>query len=229
MKEERILNVLGEVDEKYIREADPEIREKRIILPWIKWAAIAACVCLVVLGGSILFGRLGEHDGYQTLVVNKVENVTNADMDVQISLYNDISSEERNRVEQDFERVVGISYNDFIAKIPDTFTINSFYSVDTPTNTSEKEYTPHDYVFECKNEKDGEIELAVSSLGPNCRDCYLVTDNPVKSRINGTDLVIYGWNGAYFVEFFHDGKYYDIETRNVNLDELEELLRSVIG
>lgn len=228
MKEERILNVLGEVDEKYIREADPEVKIKKMKLTWTKLAAMAACICLVIFGVFEFSGLFKESGGKNGLVVNKVKGTATADMDVKISIYNEISSEERNRVEKDFERVVGLSYNDFTAKIPDTFTINSFYSVDTPDSASEEEYTPHDYVFECTNEDGGEVKLAVSSLGANCRDCYLVTDNPVKSKINGTELVIYGWNGTYVAEFFHDGKYYDIETRNVTLDELEELLVSIM-
>lgn len=39
MKEERILNVLGKVDEKYIKEADPEAKAKRNAPVWTKWAA----------------------------------------------------------------------------------------------------------------------------------------------------------------------------------------------
>ena len=48
MKEERILNVLGKVDEKYIKEADPEVKVKRKVPVWTKWAAMAACLALVV-------------------------------------------------------------------------------------------------------------------------------------------------------------------------------------
>lgn len=50
MKEERILNVLGKVDEKYIKEADPEVKATRKAPVWTKWAAMAACLCLVVVG-----------------------------------------------------------------------------------------------------------------------------------------------------------------------------------
>ena len=49
MKEERILNVLGKVDEKYIKEADPEVKAKRKAPVWTKWGAMAACLALVVV------------------------------------------------------------------------------------------------------------------------------------------------------------------------------------
>lgn len=55
MKEERILTVLGKVDEKYIIEADPEVKAKRKAPVWTKWAAMAACLCLVVVGVFTMF------------------------------------------------------------------------------------------------------------------------------------------------------------------------------
>jgi len=60
MKEERILNVLGKVDEKYIKEADPEVKAKRKPPVWTKWAAMAACLCLVI-GAVIMFPHTGNN------------------------------------------------------------------------------------------------------------------------------------------------------------------------
>ena len=52
MKEKRILDVLGQVDEKYIEEAMPAKQgfQKSQWAKWGKWAAAAAaaCVCLAV-------------------------------------------------------------------------------------------------------------------------------------------------------------------------------------
>lgn len=53
MKEDRLLNVLSNVDSKYIEEADPEVHAKVKTPIWIKGVAIAACACLIL--GSILF------------------------------------------------------------------------------------------------------------------------------------------------------------------------------
>ena len=51
MKKQRILNVLGQVDEEYIQEAAPGERQARKKNPrWVKWAAAAACLCLIVAG-----------------------------------------------------------------------------------------------------------------------------------------------------------------------------------
>lgn len=60
MKEERILNVLGKVDEKYIKEADPEVKAKRKAPVWTKWGAMAACLCLVI-GAITMIPYFGEN------------------------------------------------------------------------------------------------------------------------------------------------------------------------
>ena len=60
MKEDRILNVLGKVDEKYIKEADPEVKAKRKAQVWTKWGAMAACLCLVV-GAITMIPRLSDN------------------------------------------------------------------------------------------------------------------------------------------------------------------------
>lgn len=53
MKEERILNLLNRVDEKYIMEADPMNKTKKKS-SWIKWGAAAACLALAVFAGARL-------------------------------------------------------------------------------------------------------------------------------------------------------------------------------
>lgn len=43
MKNERLLNIIGEIDDKYIKEAAPAKKQKRRT-PWVKWGAVAAGV-----------------------------------------------------------------------------------------------------------------------------------------------------------------------------------------
>ena len=54
MKEEQILSVLGQVDEKYIKEADPMNKTKKKN-SWLKWGAAAACLCLVIAGAFTMW------------------------------------------------------------------------------------------------------------------------------------------------------------------------------
>ncbi len=69
MSEEKLLAAFGQIDEKLIEEADPEkkqsdnqSRNKKTV--WWKWAAVAACVCLMVgLGTQLLRDKQGEKGG----------------------------------------------------------------------------------------------------------------------------------------------------------------------
>lgn len=256
MKEKKMLRALGNVDNQFIKEAEPTNKSIRKVT-WTKWAAVVACFCFVLFGTLVYPGisneksrdisQVGDPTGTDSipsgiagstvqpesnnvLYVNEVASVAAADMDVQIFVYNfdDISLDERTKVETEFEKVVGNSYDSFITMMPDTLTVTSFYSVNTRVDASKKEYSPHDYVFECDTETGGQVRLAVSSLGPTCRDVFIVSDNPTKSQIKGSDLTIYGWNGMYFVEFFSDGRFYDIETTDFTLAELKNLLVSIV-
>ena len=56
MKNERLLDAFGQIDEEFVEEADPEKRKKAKKKAkkkskknvWVKWGAMAACMCLVV-------------------------------------------------------------------------------------------------------------------------------------------------------------------------------------
>ncbi len=49
MKNERLLNEIGEIDDRFIAEAAPAAKKAAKPL-WIKWAAAAACLCLAGFG-----------------------------------------------------------------------------------------------------------------------------------------------------------------------------------
>lgn len=49
MKEEKVFESIGNIDEKYVAEART-VKKKRPV--WIAWAAIAACLCLAIFGAT---------------------------------------------------------------------------------------------------------------------------------------------------------------------------------
>ncbi|MGM9606386.1 MAG: hypothetical protein ACI3XJ_02665 [Oscillospiraceae bacterium] len=57
MKSKRILDALGQVDENYIEEAAPEATPKGKKYRWVKWGALAACLCLVLCGAVFFVNR----------------------------------------------------------------------------------------------------------------------------------------------------------------------------
>lgn len=149
-------------------------------------------------------------------------------MDVQLSHYHDISALERETVLKEFETTIGLSYDDFTAKISDTYVNKSFYSVGVPADAARTEYVPHDYVFEYQNESGGEAKIAICSAEEPLRDCFIKCDNPKQSEINGISVVIYGYQGTFVAEFSYENINYDIETRNITIEELEDLLVGMI-
>ncbi|MBQ6877949.1 MAG: hypothetical protein IJO22_06075 [Oscillospiraceae bacterium] len=57
MKEEKFTKILGEIDEKYINEVILETKPRRI-LPFKKWAAIAACICLILSFSTVVIAEI---------------------------------------------------------------------------------------------------------------------------------------------------------------------------
>jgi len=55
MSSKRLLELLGQVDDRYVAESDPTARPGR--QSWMKWGALAACAAVVLLAGTVL-GRL---------------------------------------------------------------------------------------------------------------------------------------------------------------------------
>ena len=50
MKEMRLMQIIGDIDEKYIDEAAPAEQKKKAMrfTPWVRYASIAACAMLVI-------------------------------------------------------------------------------------------------------------------------------------------------------------------------------------
>jgi hypothetical protein len=106
MKEKRILNVLGQVDEKFIAEAAPGKTISRKPT-WGKWGVMAACLCLVVVG-SFLFNLRSSPDFNSMIgkgIVDTTATVTSIPVDEWMAWYEqmDISGSK-------LERYVGNEY-----------------------------------------------------------------------------------------------------------------------
>ena len=57
MKKEEMYDVIGKIDDKYIIDARSNITKKKN--SWIKWGAMAACLCLAFVGAFMLQNSLG--------------------------------------------------------------------------------------------------------------------------------------------------------------------------
>lgn len=167
-------------------------------------------------------------DNENLFVVNQVDSIATADIDAQLSYYNSLSAIELESVHKNFGSAIGMSYETFTAKIPVTFVSKSFHSVDVPADATRAEYIPHDYVFEYQTENNGEATIGICSVEEPLRDCYIMCDNPEQSEINGVAVIIYGYEDCFMVQFSYENVNYDIETSNITLEELEDLLTSIM-
>lgn len=50
-----LFEAMSHVDERYVHEAENSTISKRNVVPWMKWAAVAACLCLILLGAYNLY------------------------------------------------------------------------------------------------------------------------------------------------------------------------------
>ena len=115
-------------------------------------------------------------------------------------------------------------------KLPEDLTEKQEFVIYTRDfNSNNMEYNIlHDYVCIYYNRDNSKmINIAFSKVGMPLR-CYLYEENGKESNINDIKLTIYGSDKSYIVIFNYKDFNFDIETRNISLEELVELLKSII-
>ena len=226
MKNEKILNAVGRISDELIADAAITAGRKTRTAVWVRWTAIAACLCLIA--AAIIIPKLTQSNNKNILLVNEIDWIPNVDMDVRYTRYPNPSDAECGDVLKQFATAIGLNYNDFAAKIPDAFKNKSFYSVDVPVDAARTEYIPHDYVFEYQTENGREVTIAICSKSKPLRDIVFMC-NPTPSIINGVSIVIFRYNDNFLVRFSWETVNYDIETNGITLEELEHLLVGILS
>ena len=258
MREDIIFEAMGLIGDKYYEEAAKPRRERRLLIKWGAAAATAAAAAVIAFAvlphfpgaqeavppdgaGDAVFddGQQGEPGGESPetgsvdIRVNELDPASvTADMDVQYTDYDKLPYDVWQQVEAAFYGLIGVSYDDFTAKIPEYLRENMTFRSRATRGWKDGqpvgEYTLHDYVFECGTEEGPHAEIAICGFEEPLRNLYFMTDDPAVSDINGTQAVIYGYDDVeYFTSFCHNGVYYDIETTGMDLDSLVELLLSI--
>lgn len=93
--------------------------------------------------------------------------------------------------------------------------------------TSTSELFIHDLRYEYKNGEQ-EFTVAFSSIEEPIRDYYFLSDGE-ESFIHGVCMSIYQHENIYYAEFKINNHYYDVETTNMNEEELLEILEVIIN
>ena len=165
------------------------------------------------------------------LNIYKIASLTSSDMDVKIENYSPKLPEWIwQEILEEFENEMGISKENFEAKIPDKFISSNFYSSSIKGYKDANlpdEYKIHDYVFEYRTENGGEILIAICKDEKPLRDYYFEFKGE-KSQIGNTELEISQYNNKYMATFEFNNVNYDIETTDITENELLELLQSIL-
>ena len=88
MKKEKLYEAIGEIDDNYINDAHL-ITKKTSRTAWIKWGAMAACFCLILVGG-ILLNSLRPTDFHSLVTGGSVNNtltITTLKIDGRLACY----------------------------------------------------------------------------------------------------------------------------------------------
>ena len=246
---------ISKVGDKYYEEAENYHCKKH---GWVKWSAMAACLTVVLFTAfSVLpnyFHQQGttppnnpngvitdtsDHaaqspgDGGAELVVNQLDAAPfMVDVDVKLTHYDKIPYDAWKLIEEDFYIFANISYDDFVTRIPEKFRMNmNFYSLATKgykDSGQDDEYRLHDYVFDCQSDEGVKVTIALCNFEAPIRDSFIHDENPEVSSVNGTPVTIYGYDNMYMVNFSYEGVNYDIETRDIELNQLQELLTNIM-
>lgn len=229
MKREMLFEALGDVEEQYISQAhETGTGGKRPL--WVRFGMMAACMAVVLLGvfGALKLRETPEIPGETVLHVNELKEYMITDLDVQISVYSALSSQEQGEMLRAFAESLGMGMQSVSEKMPEGYTFCEFMTVNAPTGQGDGTYAPHDYVMQWSNAGGGAVTMALCAFEEPLRDVFLGTE-PQVSAVLGVPMVIYEYQGSYMVQFVYEGVYYDVDTQFLTLSELETVLTALVG
>ena len=73
MTNEKLYELLGDINEKHVKEAREYRKAKKPV--WLKWCAVAACLCLVLVGTFVMKPDNGSYTGDDAIVSSGVADV----------------------------------------------------------------------------------------------------------------------------------------------------------
>ncbi|MBP3205120.1 MAG: hypothetical protein J6M66_06835 [Lachnospiraceae bacterium] len=180
--------------------------------------------------------------GQDILILNHVDmGMTEIKIDGQSQpLDGTWSPEAREKMEQEFASMLGISYADFQANIfpgeADAWVKKKAYALYTHSAKSDnpEEYQLYQYAFIYQRaEGEGMARIALSAPWSPLADYYLdlsvLQVPPEHSVINGVQLYIYEWRDRWFTSFEWQGVYYEVETTDLTEQEMVKLLKGLMA
>lgn len=248
MKNEKLLNVIGKIDDELISGAvnDKKIKKKNA---WIKWGAVAACLCVVVAGAAIwsrtpgLFGNIPERGGDiggggiasdgvwpegVDPVVASVAVIPAGESLPDVANATSVSIDEK-----DAKNIEGLG-----AYLPDTLPEGCRYGTAGYYETTMKNGTRYHMIRVTYESGQGTVPApvtenaqAASEMTGNTAFLWMVwghrpdTDRPVYQPDEVTVRLLEQTGGVFYIEY--DGVYVGIERLEIDTKELMNIIRSI--
>jgi len=225
MKNGELYEVLGDINEKHVKEAREYRKTKKPI--WLKWGAIAACLVVALIVVPVL-QNITAPDPIISLMVNQTD-YTEPFTDLDGTSYTGISEAELDIVKTEFSQALGIEYDEFRKRLDDHFNIIQFGALFIPPKADgSTQRTLHDYWFTYTTDAGGQINIAMCAFDKPLKDVIIGDSGFADSQINDTTLKIYGTQDYFIAGFNHQNINYYITANGISVDELQTILCDII-
>lgn len=244
--ENNILDLLNDVDDKYIIEAAQDNKKKKPV--FYKGLAAAACFCFIITGSFLAINYFQpdsfpnnpslsastENSSIHTnkLIINELSSPP-SEVDIKTKYETaaaKIPYDVWKAVVAAFESFSGKDLESFNAMVPPQFKHCGFFPASLrgyKDGHLEDLWKYYDYVFSYVTETGGEAYIALSSEDLSSR-LFTITDNhPDLTEINGIQFTVFSYESSFYVSFYHNHVNYDIKTTDVSSEDLYELLQSI--
>lgn len=202
-------------------------RDKGMNLKVFKWSIVPICLVAIICGTLFFRSKNLKPIVYEPNIEAK-ENVK--------VYFNDVSKISEGVFKLDADvKVIKEGDKDF-AEISDVVLPNDFmdeydaHAIYTRQDKNSDEYNVlQNYVVNYSDRQGSrEIKIAFSKDNKPIRDYHFAEEGSKVSTIKNKELKIFKYEDLYFTEFNHNGINFDIETININEQELINLLLSII-
>lgn len=165
MNNKRLLEAIGNIDEKFIKESEP-VMKKKVLPLWKKIGALAACIAVVFAVGTGIFANAGRSftfpDG-QKMMFYKA-NLSDAQLTDRVlpegSKTRELTKEETEKIFKNLDVNCTATYKSGTGEIIhiDVSTVDESQNHIRYMNVAKKGYPLSDVVIENGNEKTSEID-----------------------------------------------------------------------
>lgn len=225
MKNEKLYEVLGDINENHVKEAREYRKTKTPV--WLKWAAMAACIIAALIVVPVL-QNMSAPSPTISLIVNQTD-YTEPYMDLDGTSYTGISKAELDIVKTEFSQALGIEYDEFTKRLDEHLKLIQFGALFIPQKVDgSTQRTLHDYWFTYTTDYGGQINIAMCAFDKPLKDVIIGEAGFSDSQINDTTLKIYGTQDYFVAEFNHQNINYYITANGISVDELQTILCDII-